>query len=288
MKDGSIYKMWFGANVRDNITQVGYATSNDGINWNLHPEPVLKIGEEWAWDDFSVETPSVIKNSDGIYEMWYTGAGGAPEDESAGWDRLHKIGYATSNNGINWVKHPNIVLDVEIDNSSDWSKWDFAGKADPMVIKENGRYKMWYSGAGSNDKDQMPIQIGYATSNDRIHWKRNKNPVLSFGSSWDKGSVAIPSVFFDGENYIMLYTGKDDPDKGNEEGSIGCALSNDGIKWERIKNNPCIAKGKGSDFDSFGLWGATGLYDNGVYKAWYSGLKITDGIHVSVGYAFIE
>ena len=90
IQDGSEYKMWFGANVKDGVTQIGYATSNDGKNWKIHPEPVLRIGDEGAWDDFSVETPSVIKNPDETYEMWYTGAGGAPEDESAGWDRLHK------------------------------------------------------------------------------------------------------------------------------------------------------------------------------------------------------
>ncbi len=285
MKDGPIYKMWFGANIIDDITQIGYATSPDGIKWSIHPAPVLLVGSSGQWDDYSVETPTVIKNSNGTYEMWYTGAGGAADDESAGFDRLHKIGYATSPNGINWTKHPKQVLDVNIVNPKDWDNFDFSGKADPTVIKENGIYKMWYTGAGSDSKDRMVLNVGYATSNNGINWTRRSNPVLTRGGNgqWDDGSVSAPSVFYDGSQYIMLYSGINEPEAGVETGSIGCAVSADGIKW--AKQGQCINKST-NGFDKSGLWGITGMYNTqtGKFQAWYSGLKIDTGLHVSVGY----
>lgn len=283
--DGSEYKMWFGANVRDGITNIGYATSSDGKEWKIYPVPVLKKGDEGQWDDFSVETPSVVKNSDGTYEMWYTGAGGiADESDPSTWEAAsHKIGYAKSNDGINWDRHYEPVLNVEFDNPE---KWDYVGKADPMIIKDNNIYKLWYTGAGIID-DKMVLQIGYATSDDGINWKKHKNnPVFTLGESkaWDDGSVSTPSVFYEGDQYVLLYTGIDKPEKGVESGSIGCATSDDGINWVR-ESNPCLTKGEKKEFDNAGLWGPHGLYNNNIYEVWYGALKMDSDIHVNVGYA---
>jgi len=54
--------------------------------------------------------------------------------------------------------------------------WDGRRVIDPVVIKEGGIYKMWYTGEGLDSK----WRIGYATSPDGINWTKYAwNPVLS-------------------------------------------------------------------------------------------------------------
>ena len=55
MHEGNSYKMWYGANHNGSFTQIGYAISNNGINWSRHPEPVVSLGLPGSWDDEDVE-----------------------------------------------------------------------------------------------------------------------------------------------------------------------------------------------------------------------------------------
>jgi hypothetical protein len=38
--------MWYSAGENIWLWEIGYATSADGINWEKHPEPVLKVGPD--------------------------------------------------------------------------------------------------------------------------------------------------------------------------------------------------------------------------------------------------
>jgi hypothetical protein len=40
----SIYHMWYSAGENEFRWQIGYARSTDGMNWEKHPEPVLRVG----------------------------------------------------------------------------------------------------------------------------------------------------------------------------------------------------------------------------------------------------
>jgi hypothetical protein len=124
--------------------RIGYATSADGIVWVKHPgNPVLDIGAGGTWDDYYVSEPTVF--FDGTkYQMWYGGYDGLNE----------RIGYATSADGIAWVKHPDPVLDLGASGI-----WDDDSVSCSTVLFNCTEYQMWYSGHdGSN------FRIGYATS----------------------------------------------------------------------------------------------------------------------------
>jgi hypothetical protein len=69
----------------------------------------LDVGLPGAWDDNGVHTRAVLFD-EGIYKMWYNGY-----DENV---PVNRTGYATSTDGINWVKHPDPVLDIGTDG--DW------------------------------------------------------------------------------------------------------------------------------------------------------------------------
>jgi predicted GH43/DUF377 family glycosyl hydrolase len=47
----STYHMWYSAGENIWLWEIGYATSADGINWEKHPEPVLKVGPQTDIDE---------------------------------------------------------------------------------------------------------------------------------------------------------------------------------------------------------------------------------------------
>jgi predicted GH43/DUF377 family glycosyl hydrolase len=141
----SLYQMWYTGRTASGIWQTGYATSSDGINWSKHPNnPVLPVGAAGAWDAFGALASSVLFE-DGEYRMWYQG-------DNNNDNRSIEIGFATSPDGINWTKHPgNPIL------KPDPGSWDSENVYFPRVIKDENRYRMWYSGRGANVN-----RIGYA------------------------------------------------------------------------------------------------------------------------------
>ncbi len=98
--------------------QMGLAHSTDGLNWTLHDDPetgdrfegsdpILPVGPEGSWDSASAASLEVILN-EGRYEMFYTGSTTDPFAVTTASIQIKKpthIGYATSSNGVEWVKH---------------------------------------------------------------------------------------------------------------------------------------------------------------------------------------
>jgi predicted GH43/DUF377 family glycosyl hydrolase len=247
--DNGIYRMWYagaGKNYR-----LGYATSEDGIHWTKYENnPILNLGSSGTWDDTRVSTPSVIFE-DGVYKMWYAGYDGA----------TYRIGYATSEDGIAWTKYEdNPVLDVGLPN-----RWDDAGVTGQSIIFDGDIYKMWYTGY-----DGTTYRIGYATSEDGIHWtKYEGNPILYPGpaDSWDdEGWFGYPSVILDNGIYRMWYDGND-----SKVIRIGYATSEDGIHWTKYIGNPVLHEGPQGTWDRMHVWRSSVIKDNGIYKMWYSG-----------------
>ena len=56
--------------------RIGYATSTDGIEWNVenNDEPVVDVGEDGTWDDIVVGYCSVLFHEN-TFKMWYGGRG---------------------------------------------------------------------------------------------------------------------------------------------------------------------------------------------------------------------
>ena len=190
--DGGVYKMWYTGRDASGVNRIGYATSSDGIVWNKYDgNPVFDVGAPGSWEDRHVLYPTVIKDG-GVYKMWYTGwkSGGGV-----------KIGYATSNDGIDWTRYSgNPVLTWG--PSGNWD--DEAVYAAHVLL--NGVYHMWYSGS-----DGVEYEIGYATSSDGISWTKHlANPVITTGpeGSFDSEGADYPCVVLDGNTYKMWYVGE--------------------------------------------------------------------------------
>jgi uncharacterized repeat protein (TIGR01451 family) len=146
--DGISYFMFYEGGTNDpNLVQIGLATSDDGLIWTRYQADPVLSPSSGEWDDQWVLDPMVIV--DGMdWKMWYRGTGA---------DGSRALGYATSTDGVNWMKYAsNPVF------SSEMGEWDDGGPSN-MWVMYNGSYQMWY---------YANRQIGYATSDDGIDWVR--------------------------------------------------------------------------------------------------------------------
>jgi len=218
--DGTTYHMWYSGS--DNTYRIGYATSPDGIAWTKSlANPVLNPGPG-SWDSDHVSSNMVFY--DGItYHMWYAGRDGLN----------HRIGYATSPDGISWTKSAsNPVLNLGPSGS-----WDDDHVITPRILYNatTSTYEMWYTGS-----DGLYYRVGYATSPDGISWTKYAGNLcpgtlgdgcvfdLGLSGSWDDFRVAVSTVFYNEMTYHMWYVGM-----STTFNRLGYATSQDGINWTR-------------------------------------------------------
>ena len=158
LKENDHYKMWFsavGVESYNNIESIGYAWSQDGINWEVYPQPVLERDTLSVWEDFYVSNPCVIKK-DSTYYMFYGGLG------RYGYLFKESIGIAKSNDGKYWQKYAKnpILFYTEVSDA-----WDREFVTQPRVLQiKRDLYYLWYTGADKkNTKEELGnYQIGLA------------------------------------------------------------------------------------------------------------------------------
>lgn len=131
------YQMWYGstetwdAGNREMLHVINYATSQDGNSWRRMGLAVpYMLGKAQAFS-----RPTVVCDESGGYEMWFSyrsGSGGT-----------YRIGYASSQDGRNWV----LALDAAgIDVSP--NGWDSEMIEYPFVFDRAGQRYMLYNGNG--------------------------------------------------------------------------------------------------------------------------------------------
>ncbi len=142
----------------------GLAYSDDGLHWTrYHQEPyedapVLDHGEDDDWDSNYAAFGTVIRESPGKWHFWYSGGQTQVGDG---------IGYASSEDGINWTKDPDNPLIHKIDGVD----WRDNRTYTPSVIFSPTRFdgnggdslfKMWFTGRTTTPSSNYAI--GYASS----------------------------------------------------------------------------------------------------------------------------
>ena len=223
------------------------------LNWTKYPDNPVFSGQPGTWYAY-LSMCSVLYNPDSSrYEMWFT-AGAQAEFP-------YNIGYAWSYDGISWNVHTsNPVL------ASTPGSWDAYMVFDPLVVRENGQYKMWYAGI---ETTALLTKIGYATSINGINWTKHPDPVLLAGSaSWESAAVSHPFVMPDSNGYKMWYSGSS---AGASQTAFGYATSPDGINWQKdTLNNPVLLSGTIGQWDRV-VYGPEILYIDSLYYMFYTG-----------------
>lgn len=193
MKDSGGYRMYYAGQKESWSSRIGLATSPDGIHWRkFGSKPVLSAGPPGEWDSQNLIFTTVLRIGR-EYRMWYTASGS---------DLRHRIGGATSRDGVVWTKsNRNPLLSV-----GTTGEWDGKSLAETNVVFVNGLYYMIYGGI-----DHLGIQrIGLATSADGITWQKYPgNPILTPQGNWEGTSISNSALVFRNNKFHLWYSGFD-------------------------------------------------------------------------------
>ena len=261
---GSGFMMWYSGEANNGVDNIGLATSKDGMSWSRYLQnPVLRIGSAGQWDVGSVNEPWVIQDG-GQYKMWYSGqtyTGTFPSNYTI---LTWSIGYATSPDGIHWVKYPANPIFTPGPSGS----WDDYETHRPIILTIGSSYVMYYHGVNH----QGVSQTGIATSTDGISWTRKgMMPPIPKGK-WDAGyaSTQLSSVTVAPDGYLLAYYGWENQQTTHSQ--IGFASSTDGTSSTPYPNNPVIAPEiSGIAFDSGGVEYPMVITVGDNYYVYYAG-----------------
>ena len=280
-------RMWYEGSTAygfDGSIHIGYAWSLDGITWHQYSENPVFSPRQGEWDYPHIACPFVIADGDTL-RMWY--GGGYITLGDAQHRDVMRIGYATSVDGINWNRYPEPVIEPPRPTA-----WDQDGVLPGGVIKEDGIFKMWFSG-GVGPYGYPPTSskwsIGYATSSDCIHWDLLPDPVITHGDSstdFDETIAANAYVTRTNAGYDMWYHGHSHTAviTGKPQAKIGYASSSDGITWTKYDNNPVLSPTSVSPQWTTGYYTPSVYFDGEQFHMWFTGWTEGHGI-IAIGYA---
>jgi predicted GH43/DUF377 family glycosyl hydrolase len=191
----------------------------------LSNKPVISpVGQ--SWESAGTFNPAVTMR-DGEVVMLYRAQGA---------DGTSRLGYAESDDGIHFNRHPDPVLSPETSQEKD------GGVEDPRVVKFGDTYYLTYT--AYNKKD---AQLSLATSRDLVHWDR-KGVILpaykgNWNVGWTKSGAIVPEKI--GGRYWMYFLGT----SSDRTDQTGLAYSTDLIHWTEATTIPVLPRRPGK-FDS--------------------------------------
>ncbi len=174
------------------------------------PRPVLSPSKE-GFDSKNTYNPAVLWHR-GKFVMLYRAE--SKEEAITG-----RIGLALSEDGINFVKHPEPVLEPEYE-------WEKVGVEDPRVVRVGRTYHMTYTGY-----DGKVARLCIATSKNLLSWKK-RGPVFEEFPferdgkvNWTKSGAVLVEKMKSGPfrgRYVMYFG----------DSNIWLAHSRDALYWD--------------------------------------------------------
>jgi predicted GH43/DUF377 family glycosyl hydrolase len=201
--NGRTYLYYMGWNNGGNVSYRianGAAVSDDGgITFKrLWEGPIM---DRNRIDPLGVSLQRVIIDN-GLWKTWYL--------SFTKWELIngqtepfYTIKYAESKDGVNWERGGDICIELRTAHEA---------VSAPFVIKEDYKYKMWYSyRTGVNyrlDKNHS-YRIGYAESDDGIVWTRKDDlaGIRRSPNGWDSDMTANPYVYQHSHAKYLFYNG---------------------------------------------------------------------------------
>jgi pimeloyl-ACP methyl ester carboxylesterase len=171
--DENRFKMWFVSLHDWPLQKIYFTSSAEGVSWDKAKEIEINTS-------LPIHDPMVLKEGDN-YWLYFAA------DQKENGDKKMAIYRAISSDGQKWVLNPNQPV-LKWTNSGWKSNWVTA----PHVIKDNGLYKMWYTGYSNR------FALGLATSTDGVNWTDSlTNPILNDADG--------PCVVKNGSVYELYY-----------------------------------------------------------------------------------
>ena len=212
--EGNIYGYLSGISRRVSVSVdsgIGLAVSHDDgetferigngpvLTSSLH-EPFLVI------DGF-------VREYNGLFHMWYIfGTDWISFKKGDQPERIYKIAHAISKDGIVWKKDNAQIIPACLEHEA---------QALPTVIMWDGVYHMMFCYRHAYDfraNHERSYKLGYARSEDLIHWQRDDSKALSCKQPWAREMICYPNLFELEGGIYLLYN-------GNEFGKHGFGLA---------------------------------------------------------------
>ena len=192
----------------------------------ISAEPVMQPQGD-SFQSAGTFNPAVVKK-DGKFVMLYRA-----QDRNG----TSRLGYATSTDGIHFIRRANPVMEATTEYERD------GGVEDPRLIKLRDIYYLTYT--GYNKKD---AQLCLATSRDLINWERKGVLLPAYKGRWNIGwtkSGAIVSQKINGLYWMYFMA-----DANKQPSQMGVAYSSDLVHWVEPLDQP-VLRSRAGYFDSY-------------------------------------
>ncbi len=244
--DGQFHMFYNGISGWPAHVKVGYATSEDGINWTrMSDEPVF-TGEGLDYSGVSIFTSSAAVLEDGTWVLYFYTI------DTGNFSGPGKIGLATADSPYG----PFVAADAPVLLTGPEGSWDEHAVMHPNVIPVDDGYVMYYDGNRGDSQEERDRKIGMATSPDGLVWTKydipsttadvvaESDPIFKTGGfgDWDRDRVMDPNVFKTENGWVMIYGSNHfDVDKQRRDYRLGIAISEDGVNWNKPEDNQILS-----------------------------------------------
>jgi hypothetical protein len=216
---GDHFRVYFGCRDGQNRTHIGALEidfSRPDRILDLSPRPVVAPGEAGLFDDSGTSMGCIVRDGDRRY-LYYLGWN---LGVTVPW--RNTIGIAVADPGEAGFRK---LSRAPLLDRSDVDPFSISY---PWVLKDEGRWQMWY---GSNlawgaRPESMSHVIKYAEGRDPLLWERRGEIAIGAGSPQEY-AISKPCVLREGGLYRMWYSHRGDSYR------IGYAESKDGAYWRR-------------------------------------------------------
>lgn len=215
--DADAFEMWFTGATHSRDEEgalvafeqaLGYATSDDGLDWTVRDEPIYPSGR----------SPCVHRRGPDDYHLWMNSL---PDPDDPWEELVSNIYHFTSSDGLGWHRDPEPILSAP--GARDTDRPEHRGqnpgsrlrpsKIDtaiyPFTLRVDGEYVMWY---GCHVDDTI-LELFCSTSEDGEQWVHHHD-APAFAATRDRNDfdgllVSTPRVVDDGDRYLLYYSARD-------------------------------------------------------------------------------
>jgi predicted GH43/DUF377 family glycosyl hydrolase len=192
---------------------------------------------------------------------------------------LGSIGLATSPDGIEWTREPGPILSPQ-----EMPAWDCFALEGPAVLYDNGVWRLWYGGYGTEDWETEVTGIGYAEKEGDTWVRKYAQPLIrntGKEGDWNAFHLIDPNVVKDGDIYFLFTSGA--KELGNTDIAVmqysylsaGVYTSVDGINWTQMEGNPILSCGRGG-WDDFASFTPCAVIRDDTWFIYYTGITKGD------------
>ena len=234
------YLMYYSINRGKKGIAIGIAQSRNLVHWTK----VAEILPEADCEKKGLAAPGAIILRGKVHLFYQTYGNG----------RNDAICHAISDDGIRFVRNDtNPIFRPS-------GAWNCGRAIDADVIEHGDRLLLYCATRDPKMKVQMlvvaaaPLNSSYG----RECWKQLcGESILKPALPWEKRCIEAPSVCKHKNRLYMFYAGA----YNNEPQQVGCAVSDDGIRWERLSKFPLLPNGLDGEWNS-GESGHPGVFED--------------------------